>query len=76
VLKVAHHGSLTSSTAEFVSAVGPQIAVVSVFAHIPDGHPAPAALDRLDGSLVLRTDERGTVRFRTDGRLLWIDTER
>jgi competence protein ComEC len=76
VLKVAHHGSQTSSSPAFVSAVRPAVAVVSVGANNPFGHPSPAVLERLDGSLVLRTDERGTVRLSTDGEHVRVETER
>jgi competence protein ComEC len=79
VLKVAHHGSGGSSTAAFLAAVDPAYAVVSVGAGNPFGHPAQAVLDRLaglGGATVLRTDERGTVEFVTDGQRLWIRTER
>jgi competence protein ComEC len=72
VLKVAHHGSQTSTSAAFVRAVGPSVAVVSAGEGNRFGHPAPAVLSRLDGSLVLRTDERGTVRLETDGTRLWL----
>jgi len=79
VLKVAHHGSAGSSTAEFLQAVQPSFAVISVGADNRAGHPAPAMLDRLAqlGKVeLLRTDERGTVEFITDGRRLWVRTER
>jgi competence protein ComEC len=79
VLKVAHHGSGGSSTPAFLEAVGPAYAVVSVGAGNRFGHPAPAVLDRLSGlggTTVLRTDGEGIVEFATDGRRLWIRTER
>jgi competence protein ComEC len=78
VLKVPHHGSDTSSTAAFLDAVQPQIAVVSVGANNPYHHPSPTVIDRLeqDGSMVLRTDQEGTVSMSTDGEHLWIDTQR
>ncbi|MEX0786985.1 MAG: DNA internalization-related competence protein ComEC/Rec2 [Dehalococcoidia bacterium] len=76
VLKVPHHGSRTSSSTSFLSAVRPAIAVVSVGEDNPFGHPSPAVLDRLDGTLVLRTDEHGTVRLSTNGEKLWVETER
>ncbi|MBN1138642.1 MAG: DNA internalization-related competence protein ComEC/Rec2, partial [Anaerolineae bacterium] len=47
VLKVAHHGSNSSSTAGFLSAVQPSIAVISAGAGNRFGHPAPAVLERL-----------------------------
>lgn len=72
VLKVAHHGSRTSSTAPFLAAVRPTLAVISVGARNPYGHPDPATLARLaaTGARVLRTDRDGAVIFETDGRRL------
>jgi competence protein ComEC len=79
VLKVAHHGSGGSSTAAFLAAVNPRYAVISVGADNRFGHPDPDVLQRLVGlgsTQVLRTDESGTVEFTTDGRQLWVETER
>ena len=76
VLKVPHHGSTTSSSAAFLRAVRPGMAVVSVGEDNPFGHPAPAVLDRLDAPLLLRTDLHGTVRIETDGERLWVEVER
>ena len=64
VLKVAHHGSASSTTAVLLEAVTPSLAVVSVGAN-RYGHPANVVLDRLEssGASVLRTDESGAVRI-------------
>ncbi len=72
VLKVAHHGSAESSTRRFLDRVRPVAAVISVGRRNPYGHPAPAALARLDaaGALVYRTDRDGAVIFETDGATL------
>jgi len=69
VLKVAHHGSRTSSTAAFLEAVRPRIGLVSVGERNPYGHPAPATIDRLRAHRVqvLRTDVDGTVEVVLDG---------
>jgi competence protein ComEC len=69
VLKVAHHGSRTASTAAFLDAVRPAVAIVSAGAGNPYGHPAAATLDRLRaaGARVLRTDRDGSVTVSTDG---------
>lgn len=71
VLKVAHHGSRTATTAALLEATRPSVAVVSVGAENPYGHPAPETLARLRavGALVLRTDEAGSVEvvFRPRG---------
>jgi beta-lactamase superfamily II metal-dependent hydrolase len=74
VLKVAHHGSRYSSTARFLRAVHPAVAVISVGATNDYHHPAPATVQRLErqGARVLRTDRDGTVTIETDGRALTI----
>ena len=74
VLKVGHHGSRTSSTPEFLEAVDPVIAVISVGPRNPYGHPDPGVLERLTaaGARVYRTDRDGAVIFETDGRTLGV----
>lgn len=74
VLKVAHHGSRTSSTPAFLHAVAPTAAVISVGARNPYGHPDAGVLDRLvaAGARVYRTDSDGAVIFETDGRALTV----
>jgi len=74
VLKVAHHGSRGSSTAEFLRAVQPLAAVISVGVRNPYGHPSPDALRRLTdvGATVYRTDRDGAVVLETDGRQLTV----
>jgi competence protein ComEC len=78
VLKVPHHGSKTSSCEPFLTAVDPQVAVVSVGADNRFGHPAAEVLRRYaeQGIPVLRTDELGTIEFVTDGQRLWVQAER
>ncbi len=70
VLKVAHHGSSTSSTAAFVAAVRPRVALVSVGAANMYGHPSPSVVARLraSGAEVRRTDADGGLVVSTDGR--------
>ena len=72
VLKVAHHGSPTSTGEPFLRAVSPRLAVLSVGADNVYGHPAPAVLARLKeaGIPLLRTDEQGAVVLWTDGKRL------
>lgn len=74
VLKVAHHGSRTSSTAGFLRAVAPAAAVISAGARNPYGHPDAGVLERLRtaGARVYRTDSDGAVIFETDGRTLTV----
>lgn len=80
VLKVAHHGSKTSTTSQFLAAVDPQIAVISVGANNTFGHPSPEVVERLIDGLgadnVYRTDEDGTIEFITDGERLWVRMEK
>jgi competence protein ComEC len=72
VLKVGHHGSRTSTSAEFVAAVRPRVAVISVGDDNVFGHPHPAVLDVLGraGARVYRTDRHGAVRIESDGLVL------
>ncbi len=73
---VPHHGSKTSSSATFVRAVSPAVAVVSVGARNPYGHPVPEVLARYERSRLLRTDLAGTVTLSTDGSRLWVGTSK
>jgi hypothetical protein len=68
ILKVPHHGSLTSSTQEFLDAVRPQVAVVSAGRSNHFGHPVPEVLDRYRavGAEIFRTDQDGAVMVETD----------
>jgi competence protein ComEC len=70
LLKIAHHGSRTSSTGPFLDAVRPRVAVASAGVGNPYGHPAKATLDRVAarGARVLRTDRNGSVEVTLDGR--------
>ena len=72
VLKVGHHGSSTSSTAAFLEAVHPRVALISVGAGNAYGHPSPDVVRSLlgRGAVVLRTDQLGSLVVRTDGRSL------
>ena len=75
VLKVAHHGSSSSTTEQFLAVVDPQAAVISV-GNNTYGHPGGEVVERLEGRLgeenVYRTDEDGTGEFVTDGERLWV----
>jgi len=70
VLKVAHHGSSTSSTDAFLKAVQPSLAVISVGADNIYGHPSADVIASLAraGAQTVRTDKVGTIVVRTDGR--------
>ncbi len=75
-LKVAHHGSRTSSTAGFVSAARPALAVISVGRDSPYGHPHTEVLTRWRdaGAQLLTTGERGMITVSTDGEDLRVET--
>jgi competence protein ComEC len=76
VLKVAHHGSKTSTSAEFLSRVRPQHAVISVAYPSPFGHPHPEVIERLRASdvRVWRTSRCGAITISTDGSDLRVET--
>ncbi len=80
VLKVAHHGSDTSTTEEFLAVVSPQVAIISVAKDNPFGHPGPGVIERLEEKLgqanIYRTDQQGTIEFVTDGERLWLTVEK
>ncbi|MCL6635885.1 MAG: MBL fold metallo-hydrolase, partial [Peptococcaceae bacterium] len=78
VLKVGHHGSSSSTSAAFLKAVSPRYAVISVGAGNDYRHPHQVTLDRLKkaGVSVLRTDQKGTIVFSTDGREIAVTTEK
>jgi competence protein ComEC len=69
VLKTGHHGSKTSTSAAFVSAVSPEYAVISVGKDNKYGHPNQETLDTLGnfGAKILRTDQLGRIVFKSDG---------
>jgi len=76
VLKVAHHGSSTSSTAAFLAAVRPRLALVSVGSGNLYGHPNRSVLRSLaaHGAVTLRTDLDGTIVVRTDGERIEVES--
>jgi competence protein ComEC len=77
VLKVAHHGSATATTPEFLAVVSPALAVISVGADNDFGLPDEKVVDRLEKKIgeenVYRTDEQGNIDFTTDGEKLWVE---
>lgn len=70
LLKVAHHGSATSTTPELLAAVHPRMAVISVGYNNLFGHPHESVLKRLQYGKVqtYRTDQFGAVTFLLDGK--------
>ena len=72
LLKVAHHGSASGTSADLLSAAHPRYAVISVGARNVYGHPRREVLDRLEqaGVATFRTDEEGAVSFYLDGKFV------
>jgi competence protein ComEC len=70
VLKIGHHGSKNSTTPEFLTAVKPRLAIISVGEDNPYGHPNAELLERLASASVrvLRTDRDGAVHILMDGK--------
>jgi len=70
ILKAGHHGSKTSSSLEFLEAVKPEVAVISVGAKNKFHHPHPSTLKRFEelGIKAYRTDLNGSIIIRTDGK--------
>jgi len=80
VFKVAHHGSDTSTTPEFLAVVDPQLVVISVGADNKFGHPSDEVLNRLKERIgaenIYRTDQQDAIEFITDGERLWVEVGR
>jgi len=85
VLKVAHHGSTTSTTTEFLAVVNPRLAVISVGEDNPFGHPTDEVMERLIEKVGLENiyqtydkinDKHSTIELITDGGRLWVRLEK
>lgn len=80
VLKVAHHGSRSSSSDRFLERVSPGVAVISAGEGNRFGHPhretLEALLRHLPAERIFVTKDAGTVEFVTDGARLEVKTER
>ncbi len=78
VLKVAHHGSDTSSTINFLKSVNPTVSVISVGSGNTYGHPNDDILKRITSysKYVYRTDQNGDIGIFTDGKTLEVITEK
>lgn len=76
VLKIAHHGSYTSTTHKFLKAVAPTYAVISCGADNLYGHPHAVTLKKLSSIKTYRTDLCGTITMISDGKSIEFFTER
>ena len=77
VLKVAHHGSNSSSTEQFIDAVEPEYAIISVGKDNTYGHPTPEVVSLLKEKniKIFRTDVDGTVMLTTNGKDIQISSQ-
>jgi competence protein ComEC len=71
LLKVAHHGSKTSTSEDFLNKVSPMIAVISSGKDNSYGHPHKEVLERLKRIEVLRTDHMGDIEILNDGKVFF-----
>lgn len=79
VLKLAHHGSLSSTSDEFLNVVDPQIAIISAGKDNRYGHPDEEVLERLKmkGNIsIFNTGIHGTIEFISDGNNVRVNTEK
>ncbi len=78
ILKVAHHGSFSSTSPAFLARVRPEMAIMSLGEDNPYGYPHTETLFLLksSGTALYRTDLNGTVVVRTDGMSYSVKTEK
>jgi competence protein ComEC len=76
VVKVAHHGSRTSSTKDFIEATKAKLAIISVGKNSPFGHPHEEVVERWNnsGAKLMTTGEKGTISILSDGKIISIKT--
>ena len=74
VLKVGHHGSITSSTKTFINYIKPKFSIISVGKKNRFGHPNKEVLNNLKQSKVYRTDQDGSIMFKIKNDKLKIKT--
>ena len=70
VLKIAHHGSKTSTTDKFLKVVNPKIGLIGVGKNNLFDHPASEVINRLNklGTKIFRTDKNGEIIIHTNGK--------
>jgi competence protein ComEC len=76
IVKVAHHGSRTSSTQPFIEATKAKLAIVSVGKTSPFGHPHEEVTGRWQnsGAKLMTTGEKGTITILSDGKTISLKT--
>lgn len=75
ILKVAHHGSKTSSITEFIEKVEPKYAIIGVGEDNKFGHPSDSTIQNLEKAniRIYRTDKMGEIEIKTDGKEIKIN---
>ena len=70
ILKIGHHGSSTSTSPDFITAVNPSVAIISVGKNNPYGHPTPEIISLLNSLNIktIRTDINGSIIAISDGK--------
>jgi competence protein ComEC len=76
VLLLANSGFAQVNPPEWIAALHPPLAILSVAAGEPDGLPEQSVLDELTGTTLLRTDWNGWIEVSTDGIGMWVDVEK
>ncbi len=78
ILKIPHHGGRSSADRDFFKIVNPQIVIICCGLNNTYGHPHSETLEMLKetGVKIYRTDLNGTVIIRTNGRRIWVKTEK
>jgi len=75
MLLLADSGFAQVNPPEWIAALRPRLAILSVASGDPDGLPDPSVLDELTGTTLLRTDRNGWIEVSTDGVRVWVDVE-
>jgi competence protein ComEC len=73
-IKIPHHGSRTSALDDFIAAVSPSIAVISVGRDNSFGHPSQETLEKLESKSIFRTDLDGAIKIVERGDKLLVKT--
>jgi competence protein ComEC len=76
ILLLADSGFAQVNPPEWLAALRPRLAILSVAAGDPDGLPDQSVLDELTGTTLLRTDQNGWIEVSTDGAGMWVDVEK
>ena len=75
ILKVAHHGSKTSSITEFIEKIKPKYAIIGVGEDNKFGHPSDSTIQNLEKAniRIYRTDKMGEIEMKTNGKEIKIN---